>query len=170
MKSQRRRLDAQSDQAALNSRKTVEILLDESDAVNIHGVHYCFSIEPEDGGANANGFWVLYCLPAGVINITDLPNDFAGLDNEDFLPYVWGVGCWTASNEAPFHYEFAPSTSRNCQKGARIISTIVATGISAGQVRMNQTLTGFTPGAEEVTSMRLLLLAMITIRIALRIG
>ncbi len=144
MKAQRRRLDATSDDVALGIRQTVKIDLNETDAVNFHGMHYCFSIEPEDGGANANGFWVLYCLPALVINTSDLPNTFANLDNEDFLPYVWGIGCWTASNEAPFHYEFAPSTSRNCQKGARIIGMVVATGISAGLVRMNQTLTGFT--------------------------
>ena len=144
MKSQRRRLDATSNAVGLNVRETVEVELDESDAVNIHGIHYCFSLEPEDGDANANGFWVLYCLPAQVIANSDLPVAFSTLDNEDFLPYVWGVGCWTASNQAPFHYEFAPSTSRNCQKGARIIGMVVATGISAGLVRMNQTLTGFT--------------------------
>ena len=144
MKTQRRRLDAQSDQIGVAGVSDTEIVLDESDAVNFHGLHYCFSIEPEDGGANANGFWVVYCLPAGVISIGDLPTTFAQLDNEDFLPYVWGVGCWTASNEAPFHYEFSPSTSRNCQKGARILCMVRATGVSAGQVRVNSTVTGFT--------------------------
>ena len=144
MKTQRRRLDAVSDTSTVNESKIVEIDLDETDAVNFHGMHYCFSIEPEDAGANANGFWVLYCLPAQVIATADLPATFATLDNEDFLPYVWGVGCWTASNEAPFHYEFAPSTSRNCQRGARIMGRITATGVSGGAVRINQTLTGFT--------------------------
>jgi len=144
MKTQRRRLDAQSDQEAVNNHSTVTITQDETDAANMHGVHYCFSIEPENADANANGFWVLYCLPAGIINVaSDLPNNFADLDNEDFLPYVWGVGCWTASNQAPFHYEFAPSTSRNCQKGARIVARISVTGVSAGLVRINQTLTCF---------------------------
>ncbi len=144
MKSQRRRLDAQSDQEGLNGISEVQLLLDETDAVNVHGVHYCFSIEPENAGANANGYWILYCLPASVIVNADLPASFADLDNEDFLPYVWGVGCWTASNEAPFHYEFSPSTSRNCQKGARIRGHVVVTGVSAGLVRINQTITGFT--------------------------
>ena len=143
MKMNRRRLDASSDQAVLNVEETTQINQDETDVANMHGVHYCFSIEPEDAGANANGYWVLYCLPAGVIGAADLPQSFAQLDNEDFLPYVWGVGCWTASNEAPFHYEFAPRTSRNCQRGARIFGTIRATGISAGLVRINQTLTLF---------------------------
>ena len=122
MKTERRRLDATTDQEGVNDTSQVQILLDESASVNIHGIHYCFSIEPEIQDANANGFWVLYCLPAGVISgLTDLPTSFADLDNEDFLPYVWGVGCWTASNQAPFHYEFAPRTSRTCQKGARIL-------------------------------------------------
>ena len=144
MKTQRRRLDAGSDLMTNGGSENVIITLDESDAVNFHGMHYCFSIEPEDGDANANGFWVVYCLPAGLVNLTDLPANFADLDNEDFLPYVWGVGCWTASNQAPFHYEFAPSTSRNCQNGARILGRVTMTGISAGNARINQTMTGFT--------------------------
>ena len=144
MNVQRRRLDAGSDQAVLNGTEFVEIVQDETDAANLHGLHYCFSIEPENGDANANGFWVVYCLPAGVISPpSDLPSSFSELDNEDFLPYVWGVGCWTASNQAPFHYEFAPSTSRNCQKGARIRCAITVTGVSAGNVRINQTVTCF---------------------------
>jgi len=143
MKTQRRRLDAQSDQLALNTIGTVQITQDETDAANMHGLHWCFSIEPENGDANANGFWILYCLPAGVINQADLPNGFAELDNEDFLPYVWGVGCWTASNQAPFHYDFAPQTSRNCQKGARLLANVSVEGVSAGLVRVNQTITCF---------------------------
>jgi len=144
MKAQRRRLNAETDVAAATFSKEVTITLDETDAVNFHGMHYCFSIEPETGDANANGFWVLYCLPAGVIQVADLPDLFNELDDEDFLPYVWGVGCWTASNQAPFHYDFAPSTSRNCQKGARIVGRVTVSGISAGNARINQTLTGFT--------------------------
>ncbi len=143
MKAQRRRLEAESDAISIG-RADAELVFSESDAVNFHGVHYCFSIEPENADANANGFWVLYCLPAGVIGPTDLPQTFANLDNEDFLPYVWGVGCWTASNQAPFHYEFAPGTSRNCQNGARVLAQVVVTGVSAGMVRINQTITGFT--------------------------
>ena len=144
MKSQRRRLNVETAQLGASTRDIVTIDLDEADAVNFHGMHYCFSIEPEDGGANANGTWVLFCLPAGLITTSQLPSNFTDLDNEDFLPYVWGVGCWTASNEAPFHYEFAPSTSRNCQSGARIIGQVTVVGISAGLARVNQTLTGFT--------------------------
>ncbi len=143
MKTQRRRLDAESITVGIG-QTFAQITFDETDAVNFHGMHYCFSIEPENADANSNGFWIVYCLPADVIQSGDLPQSFAQLDNEDFLPYVWGVGCWTASNQAPFHYEFAPSTRRNCQKGARILCVIAQTGISAGNSRVNQTLTGFT--------------------------
>jgi len=148
MQTQRRRLNAETwSDNVLNSASSndVTIKLDEGPSVNIHGLRYCFSIEPEVQDANANGYWVLYCLPAeGVITLANLPSTFATLDNEDFLPYVWGVGCWTASNQAPYHYEFAPSTSRTCQKGARIVGMVVKTGISSGNVRINATLTGFT--------------------------
>ena len=143
MKTARRRLEACTEAIGLG-RSDCIMIMDETDAVNFHGMHYCFSIEPENADANANGFWIVYCLPAQMIDKADLPQTFSQLDNEDFLPYVWGVGCWTASNQAPFHYEFAPSTSRNCQKGARIMSAIHVEGVSAGNVRINQTITGFT--------------------------
>ena len=147
MNTQRRRLDARSDSNGVLNDAGVDIAqitLDEGPSVNVHGLRYCFSIEPEVADANANGFWVCYCLPAGIIVSNDLPNTFTDLTGEDFLPYVWGVGCWTASNQAPYHYEFTPSTSRNCQNGARIRCTIVKTGISSGAVRINNTLTCFT--------------------------
>ena len=144
---QRRRLDTNSDSNSTLNNAGVdasEIVMDESGSVNVHGLRYCFSIEPENGGANANGFWLVLCLPAQVIATTDLPTSFTTLADETFLPYVWGVGCWTASNEAPYHYEFTPSTSRNCQHDARIRCYVVKTGISAGAVRINQTVTCFT--------------------------
>ena len=147
MNTQRRRLNAESRSNSTLSNATIddcEINLNEGPSVNAHGLRYCFSIEPENADANANGFWMLYCLPSQFIDETTLPANFAQLDNEDFLPYVWGCGCWTASNQAPYHYEFTPSTSRTCQNGARIFGSIVKTGISAGAVRINQTLTLFT--------------------------
>ena len=147
MNVQRRRLEAETDSnTTLNSPSAdvAQLTMNEGPSVNVHGLRYCFSIEPENADANANGFWVLYCLPAGILSTGDFPGTFADLDNEDFLPYVWGVGCWTASNQAPYHYEFTPSTSRNCQNGARILGMVVKSGISAGAVRINQTITCFT--------------------------
>ena len=149
MNVQRRRLNGESRSNALiddSGADVVTVLLNESNAVNVHGLRYCGSIEPENADANANGFWILYCFPADVINTTNtaLPTDWSTFDDEDFLPYVWGVGCWTASNQAPYHFEFAPRTSRTCQREARIVGMIVKTGISAGAVRINQTITCFT--------------------------
>ena len=146
---QRRLIEAlSSSNATLDSNVAddLELVLDESDAVNVHGLRYCFSIEPENADANANGFWIVYCFPASVITTgnANLPSTFGDLDSKDFNPYVWGIGCWTASNQAPYHYEFTPKTSRTCQKGARIVGIIVKSGISAGSVRINQTITCFT--------------------------
>ena len=147
MNSQRRRVCAEtgSNSTLNDSDADICILdLDESDAVNVHGLRCCGSIEPENTDANANGFWVVYCLPSDFINDSSLYTQFTGLDGEQLNPYIWGLGCWTASNQAPFHWEFCPSTSRNCQKNARIAFSVVKTGISAGDVRINQTLTCFT--------------------------
>ncbi len=148
MNSQRRRLTYESDSnntLGSSSVDVTEILLDETDKVNVHGYRFCGSIEPENGGANANGFWCVFCLPAGVISVgVDLPNTEGELNSENTNAYLWGVGCWTASNEAPYHFEFAPSTSRNCQKGARIVGYVVKEGISAGAVRINLVATCFT--------------------------
>jgi len=147
MNTQRRRVNAESRSNPTLSNATIDgitITLDEGPSVNAHGLRFCFSIEPENADANANGYWVMYCIPANVIDLTTLPANFSQLDSEDFLPYVWGIGCWTASNQAPYHYEFTPTTSRTCQKGARLFGSIVKTGISAGSVRINSTLTCFT--------------------------
>ena len=148
MNAQRRRLDTTSNaNSSLNVivPDEVSIDLDETNVTNVHGLRYCFSIEPEVQDANANGFFAIFCLPAGVIQNADLPTTFGALgDDSEWGPYMWGLGCWTASNQAPFSYEFTPKTSRNCQKGARIIAYCVKTGISSGNVRINQTLTFFT--------------------------
>ena len=146
LNTQRRRLKSESfsNNDINDNTNPVEIILDEGPSVNAHGLRFCFSIEPEVADANANGFWLMLCLPASVLTSADLPDSFADLEDESFLPYVWGVGCWTASNQAPYHYEFAPSTSRTCQKGARLRGYVVKTGISAGAVRINETLTCFT--------------------------
>ena len=151
MNPQRRLIAADSNANATLSSRTaddISLELDESDAVNVHGLRYCFSIEPENADANANGFWIIYCFPAGIILTTNsaLPATFGDLDSKLFNPYVWGIGCWTASNQAPYHGEFNPRTSRTCQRGARIVAYVTKTGISAGAVRINQTLTCFTSG------------------------
>ena len=146
MNMQRRRIATTTNaNASLNSNTADDLTIsqDESSVVNFHGLRYCFSIEPENTDANANGWWVVFCLPGDTIKLADLPTTIGTLANDDFNPYIWGVGCWTASNQAPFHMEFAPSTSRNCQRNARITAYVVKEGISAGNVRVIQTMTLF---------------------------
>lgn len=133
--------------ATLDNNNTHDITIeqDEQASMNFHGLRYCFSIEPENADANANGIWYVLCLPQGIIQPSDLPDTLGQLTNDsDIAPYVWGLGCWTASNQAPFHYEFAPKSSRNCIKGARIFATVVPNGISAGNVRIISILSIFT--------------------------
>jgi len=146
---QRRRLETASDaNSTLNSNTVDRVILDidEGVAVNLHGLRYCFSIEPEVGDANANGWWAVWCLPGGIIQPTaDLPKTIGEIGNDaDISPYLWGLGCWTASNQAPYHGEFNPATSRNCQRNARIVAYVVKEGISSGAVRIIQTMTCFT--------------------------
>ncbi len=148
MNTQRRRVDYDSTSAnTLNDNRVFQnnLVLDEGPSVNAHGLRFCFSIEPEVADANANGVWAVYCLPASIIDLfADMPNTEGDVNNENYLPYVWGQGCWTASNQAPYHYEFAPQTSRTCQNGARLIGSVLLHGITTGNIRCNQMLTCFT--------------------------
>jgi len=143
MNTNKRRVETTTNSTGVGN-VTLDLPLDDSDAVNLHGLRCCGSIEPEDGGANANGVWAVWCLPGGVIQNADLPLSIGGLGSEDSAPYLWGLGCWVASNESTYNFEFAPKTSRNCQKGARIVFRIIKDGVSAGNVRVNMIITGFT--------------------------
>ncbi len=148
MNSQRRRIETGTDSNSTLVSNSVDRLvldLDETNATNVHGLRYCFSIEPEVGEANANGWWAVFCLPSGIPSVNNLPATIGELgDDTENSPYLWGLGCWTASNQAPYHGEFNPSTSRNCQKNAKIACYVVKEGISAGAVRIISTLTCFT--------------------------
>jgi len=147
MNAQRRRLITNtSSNSNLNDPTNDDITyqVSETNVVNVHGLRFCFSIEPEVENANANGWWAVYCFPGETLTITNCPSDSGEFNGENLNAYLWGIGCWTASNQAPFHHEFAPSTSRTCQKGARIVAYVVKDGISAGAVRTIETLTFFT--------------------------
>ena len=148
MNAQRRRLETNTDANSTlqsNSADRIILDLDETNATNVHGLRYCFSIEPENADANANGWWVAICTPSALPTVNNLPSTIGELgDDTEFSPYIWGLGCWTASNQAPYHGEFNPGTSRNCQKNARVVVYVVKEGVSAGLVRIIQTLTCFT--------------------------
>ncbi len=144
MNMNKRRLEVLSDASSLGVLDQITVQ-DQTDVANFHGMRFCASIEPEDGGANANGFWAVWCLLADQIQLADLPNTVGEFnDEEQHSAYLWGIGCWTTSNEAPYHLEFAPNTSRTCKKGARLVFRIFKSGISAGNVRINMVTTGFT--------------------------
>ncbi len=144
MNTNKRRIETTTDQKAAGAQKTLSLSLDDADAVNVHGVICSMACEPENGGANANGTWALYCIPGGVIQDADLPLNIGSLGNEDSAPYLWGVGVWVASNESTWIHEYRPKTSRNCQKGARIVLRVTFDGVSAGLVRVNMLMSLFT--------------------------
>ena len=142
---QKRRLEVAT--ATTGAGGIIDTIMEQSqtDAANFHGMRFCFSLEPENADANANGFWAVWCLPAEQIQTADLPNTVGEFNDEtQHAAYLWGIGCYTASNQAPYHMEFAPSTTRNCALGARLVLRVFNTGISAGLARVNTIITGFT--------------------------
>ena len=122
----------------------IDMAFEHGTAVNIHGFRCSVAIEPEDADANANGIMAVYVLPGELIQNSDLPQNFGAFGNEDVAPYLWGMIPWACSNQTPFLWEFAPKTSRNMQRGGRIVLDIRFNGISAGLVRQNTMLTCFT--------------------------
>ena len=122
----------------------IDLEFDKGQTVNVHGLIVTNLIEPQDADANANGVIAVYALPGGVIQNSDLPVALGDFGNEDFAPYLWGIGIWAASNQTPSHWEFKPKTSRNIQSGGRIVVDLRVNGLSAGLVRQTTLLTCFT--------------------------
>jgi len=122
----------------------IDIAFDKGQAVNIHGFRVESALEPENADANANGIWAVWVLPGGVIQNADLPLNYGSFGNEDFAPYLWGMGSWIASNQTPFHIKFEPKSTRNMQAGGRVVFHLLVSGISAGLIRHNEVITCFT--------------------------
>jgi len=114
----------------------------ESNGVNVHGLFCEFAIEPENADANANGTWVLWCLPDPVSAVPAI--GVGTLEAEGSNPYIWACGVWAASNQTPYCKSIRPMTSRNCQNGARIVLSLFNQGVSAGLVRQVVGLCYFT--------------------------
>jgi len=121
-----------------------DIEFDHGTAVNIHGLRVEFIGEPQDADANAHGVIGVYVLPAGVIQNSDLPVALGTFGNEDFAPYLWGIGLWAATNQTPAKWVFAPSTSRTLQRGGRVVVDLRIEGMSAGLLRQATLITCFT--------------------------
>jgi len=126
------------------SHSYIDMAFVDDTVVNLHGYIAAVSIEPQDADANSNGMIAVWVLPGGVIQNADLPATFGQFGNEDFAPYLWGMKPFTASNQTPFNWEFSPKTTRNMQRGSRVVLHIFIQGVSAGVNRVNTSQTGFT--------------------------
>ena len=139
----KRRVEVATGQAGV-SILFIDMDFDKGQAVNIHGFRAEACLEPENADANANGLWAVWVLPGGVIQNADLPPGLGDFGNEDFAPYLWGIGPWCGTNQTPASIEFAPKSTRNMQAGGRVVLEILINGVSAGLVRHNETITCFT--------------------------
>ena len=126
------------------SHNYIDVDFTDDTVVNLHGYRALVAIEPQDADANSNGMIAVWVLPGGVIQNGDLPATYGSFGDEKYSPYLWAMVPWTASNQTPFHWEFAPKSTRNMQRGSRIVLHIYVQGISAGLNRLNTVQTGFT--------------------------
>jgi len=135
---QRSRVHVESSNTAVSTNEQILYTVDETNGVNIHGLRIGFIAEPENVDANAWGMWVLWCIPDPVSAVPSITTTV--LEAEGSNPYIWAMGVWAASNQTPYCLpETNLGTTRNCQKGARIVLDIRREGVSAGNVR----ITGF---------------------------
>ena len=135
---QRRRVHTGTDQIAV-SQFTIVATIDESNGVNAHGFRASFIVEPEVADANANGNWVLYCLPDETS--AQPGSTTAVLELEGSNAFIWALGTWAASNQTPYCKDIEIGTSRNCQQGARLLLVVQQEGITSGQSRVRSLMT-----------------------------
>jgi len=143
MSKNKRRLETSGSNPGISSN-FIDVDFDSGTVVNVHGYRMQFDIEPEVADANASGFWAVYVLPGGVIQNSDLPGTIGVLGDEKLAPYIWGLGTFSASNQTPRHVEFNPKTSRNIQRGGRIVLLIVIAGLTSGNASLDTIQTCFT--------------------------
>jgi len=144
MAKNKRRVEIATGTAAAASNSFIDMDFEKGQVVNVHGLRMEIMIEPEVGDANANGVWALWVLPGGAIQNSDLPSTYGAFANEDFAPYLWGIGVWGAANQTTVHILFDPDTSRNIQAGGCIVAHIMVNGLSGGLIRQNTLITCFT--------------------------
>ena len=145
---QRKRIHAGTFNPAVSAQSNLVGTITEANGVNVHGLWTDFSIEPENADANANGTWVLWCLPDAVSAVPAI--GVGTLETEGSNPYIWACGTWIASNQTPFHGNVRPMSSRNCQNGARIVLSIFNQGVSAGLVRHLMMICSFSNCAHKI--------------------
>ncbi len=140
----KRRIETSTGTPGAPSVNFIDVTFENDTVVNVHGYRAEIALEPQDADANANGIVAVFVLPGGVIQNSDLPATIGDFGNEDFSPYLWGISPWVASNQTPFHWLFDPKSTRNMQRGSRIVLEVYIQGLSAGLARLNTTQTMFT--------------------------
>ena len=143
MATNKRRMETSSSNPGISSN-FIDVDFLEGTVVNVHGYRASIALEPEADNANSSGFWAVWVLPGGIIQNSDLPTTIGTLGNEDFAPYLWGVGLFAVSNQSPMVVEFNPKTSRNIQRGGRIVLEVGITGLTAGNMSLDTLQTMFT--------------------------
>jgi len=118
---QRRRVHASEIGALpLNNQVSLIATVDESNGINAHGLRACFTaINTGATSAQSTGTWALFCIPDEISAVPGV--DISELESEDSNAFIWAVGLWSSSTETPEKVEINIKTSRNCQRGARIV-------------------------------------------------
>ncbi len=139
---QRRRVHSLSDTNTVTNDHILIATIDESNGVNAHGLRASFITEPEVADANANGNWAIWCIPD---EASLVPNtNTSALEAEDSNAFMWATGVYASSNQTPSHCDIELGTSRNCQRGARIVLVVTRGGVTTGSVRIRSVMTYFT--------------------------
>ena len=133
MVGQRSRVHIDTEVTGVGIQSDLIATIDESSAVNVHGLRASFAIEPESADANANGTWALQCLPRAVTGVPNISVNQLELETDNAVQ--WAVGVWAASNQTPYTKDIDIRTSRNCEQNMRIVLSIRSQGISSGNVR-----------------------------------
>ena len=132
---QRKRVHAQTSVVSSTGRVLLTGTVDETNGVNFHNVHFGFGVEPENADANANGTWVLWCIPDAVSAVP--ATAISALEVEGSNPFLWAMGVWTASNQTPYNLgDQVIRSSRNCPRNGRLVLSVDVEGISAGNSRI----------------------------------
>ena len=111
---------------------------DDTNATNIHGVNITMGVSPEGPDETLVGRWYVVLFPPSVASDTTIRDAWIqnlnlitdANDHLDSTQWVWGAGTIVCAEQSTFQHSFTPKTSRNVEKGARLIVIFVADAIS----------------------------------------
>ncbi len=136
---QRKRIHAKTTAIGVGE-STLLATVDETNGVNFHNIHFGFAVEPEVADANANGTWVLWCIPDAVSAVPAAT--FGSLEAEGSNPFLWAMGVWVATNQTGYTSDdMVIRSSRNCPRDGRLVLVVRVDGLSTGNARVIQYLT-----------------------------